>query len=112
MNLNIMPDSKKYQWKDSFVFAIWQSREGESRVPLYYDTGKSKKKFLGIIANSATVPEELVIITSQITELLGVVIYKDKQQIELCIGNDFQNSYKIVITSENYITIGKLLEDL
>ena len=112
MNLSIIPNSEKYQWKDLFVFAVWQSRKQESKVPLYYDTKKSKKKFLGIIANSNIIPEELVIITSQITELLGVVIYKEEQQIELCIGMDFQNSYKIVLTSENYIAIGKLLEDL
>lgn len=110
MKLIISENVDKYDWNDEFVLAKWESRE-ECKKTIFYKTGMSKKKLLKEVSSLEKIPEEFVIILSYITELIGIIYYKNEKELELVIGSSISNQTRITFSLENY-NIYQWLEDL
>lgn len=71
----------------------------------------SKKKLLKKVSSLEKIPKELVIILCYITELMGIIYYKNEKQLELVVGSSISNQTRITFYLENY-NIYQWLEDL
>ena len=63
------------------------------------------------ISKLTNIPEELVLILSHITELMGIIYYKKEKELELVIGSSISNQIRITFYLKNF-AIYQWLEDL
>ena len=111
MDLTIRSKDTKYEWSNGFILARWKSRN-ETKKPLFYKSSVSKKRIFGDVAKLADseISEELVVILSHITELVGIAIYEEEQEVELLVGESlFSTTHKVIFPLKNNSVV-KLLE--
>lgn len=110
MKLIIIENASEFKWNDSFALAMCEKRE-EVKKTIYYKAGMSKKKLLMDVSKLPNIPEELVLILSHITELIGIVYYKKEKELELVIGSSISNQRRITFYLKDF-AIYQWLEDL
>ncbi len=110
MKLIISENVSKYEWNDRFALAMWETRE-ECKKTIYYKAGMSKKKLLMEISKLTNIPEEIVLILSNITELIGIIYYKKEKELEIVIGSSISNQIRITFYLKDF-AIYQWLEDL
>lgn len=110
MKLIISEDVRKYEWNDEFTLVKWETR-GECKKTIFNRSGMSKKKLLTEAAKLSHIPKEIVVIISNITELMGIIYYIKEKELELVVGTSISNSKRITFSLKNY-TIWEWLEDL
>lgn len=100
MKLIICENVDKYKWNDRFAFAEWETRE-ECKKAIFYKAGMSKKKLLMEASRLQNIPEEIALIISKITELMGIIYYKKERELELVIGSGISNQTRITFSLED-----------